>query len=144
MENILRNHFLKLSALATLLVLAGCQSTPTSTSTSAQNDPLPPANPNYAGEIWKFNAQFPNAKALKYEDESLSFNNKHKLDEKGNCHDMSKHPVTIILVLDADGKVSSSTTDVSNGKAECFRQAYASAQFPRPPMAPYRKPIRLR
>jgi len=35
-------------------------------------------------------------------------------------------------------------TDVENSKAACFRQAYAGVQFPKPPVAPYRKPIILK
>jgi hypothetical protein len=92
----------------------------------------------------KFDAQFPSAKATKYENESLAFNNVQKLDEKGNCHGKSIYPVTIILVLDASGRVTSSTTDVENSKAACFRNAYANVQFPKPPVAPYRKPILLK
>ena len=42
------------------------------------------------------------------------------------------------------GKVTGTTTDVEGKKAECFRQAYALAQLPPPPFAPYQKPIRLR
>lgn len=92
----------------------------------------------------KFDAQFPSAKATKYENESLAFNNAKKLDEKGNCHGKSIYPVTIILLLDASGRVMSSTTDVENNKAACFRAAYANVQFPKPPIAPYRKPILLK
>jgi hypothetical protein len=131
-----------LCALGALAVLAGCQTT--STNLAQKDEVAPPSNPLFAGEMSKFNAQFPNAKAMRYEEESLAFNNKEKLDAKGNCHELSKYPVTIVLVLDAKGKVTSSTTDVENSKAACFREAYASAQFPSPPFASYRKPIRLR
>jgi hypothetical protein len=33
---------------------------------------------------------------------------------------------------------------VENAKAACFRNTYASVQFPKPPIAPYRKAILLR
>lgn len=142
----MRNTLFKLSqlsALGALLLTAGCQTT-TSIPTPAQDETPPPSNPGFAGEMNKFNAQFPNDQASRYEEVSLDFNNARKLDQQGNCHDLSKWPVTVILVLDADGKVSSSTADVSSKKAQCFQNLYASAQFPSPPFAPYRKPIKLR
>ncbi|MBV7536591.1 hypothetical protein KW842_12515 [Duganella sp. sic0402] len=129
------------AASAVMMIAAGCASTGGS---SWGNEPPPPANPNFAGEMNKFNAQFPNDKATKYEEVSLNYNNAKKLDEVGNCHDITKHPVVIILTLDAAGKVTRTTTDVEGKKAECFRQAYAGAQLPPPPFAPYQKPIRLR
>jgi len=139
----MRTNMIKLGAIAALAILAGCQTAPQQGS-SQQDEAPPPANPAFTGEMAKFNAQFPNDKATKYEDVSLKFNNDKKLDERGNCHDKSKYPVTIVLTLDADGKVTDAVTDVSNAKAECFRKAYAGVQFPKPPMAPYRKPIQLR
>lgn len=129
-----------LSALCAMLAIAGCQSM----GTPRQDEPAPPPNPAFAGEISKFNAQFPNDKATKYEELSINYNNEKKLDEQGNCHALSIHPVIVILLLDASGKVISSTADVANGKADCFRKLYATAQFPAPPFAPYRKPIRLK
>ncbi len=137
----MRNHILKLSALCAVLLAVGCQST----GMGPSQDEAPPAkNPEFASEMAKFDAQFPNAMATRYEDESIKFNNDKKLDEKGNCHGMSKYPVVIILVLDGSGKVTRSMTDVSNAKAECFRKAYAGVQFPKPPMAGYRKAINLK
>ncbi|WP_426212253.1 hypothetical protein [Massilia sp. TWP1-3-3] len=140
----MRTPFLKLTAICALLIAAGCQTTGTSTSGNAQQETPPPKNPAFATEMSKFDAQFPSAKASKYENESLAFNNAQKLDEKGNCHGKSMYPVTIVLVLDPSGRVASSTTDVENGKAACFRAAYAGVQFPKPPMAGYRKPILLK
>lgn len=135
-------HYLILSAIGAMALLAGCQTM--STQPSQANEPTPPANPAYAGEMAKFNAQFPNDKAMKYENISINYNNNLKLDEKGNCHGLSKYPVIVVLLLDAQGKVTGSTADVQNAKADCFRQSYASAQFPPPPFAPYRKPIKLK
>jgi hypothetical protein len=40
--------------------------------------------------------------------------------------------------------VTRSHTDVENAKAACFRNAYAAVQFPKPPVAPYRKAMHLR
>jgi hypothetical protein len=139
----LRTPFLTLTALCALLLAAGCQTTGSSSETQQQETP-PPKNPAFATEMNKFDAQFPSAKATKYEKETLAFNNAQKLDEKGNCHGKSQYPVTIILMLDATGRVTGSTTDVENGKASCFRAAYAGVQFPKPPVAPYRKPIMLK
>lgn len=139
----MKTNTLKIAAAsAALLMASGCS---TMSGSSWQNDePPPPANPNFATEMNKFHAQFPNERASKYEDVSLNYNNSKKLDERGNCHDISKYPVIIVLTLDAAGKVTRTTTDVEGKKAECFRQAYASAQLPPPPFAPYQKPIRLR
>lgn len=138
----MKQTFLKLSALCAVLVLSACQTT--QTGSSAQDEAPSPKNPEFTSEMAKFNAQFPNAKVSKYEDESIAFNNAQKLDEKGNCHGKSKYPVTIMLLLDANGKVTNTMTDVENGKAACFRQSYASVQFPKPPIAPYRKAILLK
>lgn len=139
----MKTHTLKIAASAAVMMIAtGCS---TMGGSSWQKDePAPPQNPNFAVEMNKFNAQFPNDKASKYEEVSLNFNNAQKLDERGNCHDIARHPVVIVLTLDAAGKVTRTTTDVEGKKAECFRQAYASAQLPPPPFAPYQKPIRLR
>jgi hypothetical protein len=139
----LRTPFLKLTAICTLLIAAGCETTGTSGG-APQHEAPSPKNPGFATEMSKFDAQFPNAKATRYETETLAFNNTHKLDEKGNCHGKSMYPVTIILMLDAAGRVTGSTTDVENSKAACFRAAYAGVQFPKPPIAPYRKPILLK
>ena len=140
----MRTPFLKLTAICALLLAAGCQTTGTSTGSSSQQESPPPKNPGFAAEMNKFDAQFPSAKATRYENETLAFNNAQKLDEKGNCHGKSIYPVTIILLLDATGRVVSSTTDVENKKAACFRASYANVQFPKPPVAPYRKPILLK
>ncbi|CAN7717634.1 hypothetical protein LJR289_005932 [Pseudoduganella sp. LjRoot289] len=139
----MRNTCMKLSALCAALLLAACQTTQT-TGSMAQEEAPSPKNPAFTSEMAKFNAQFPNAKVSKYEDESIAFNNAQKLDERGNCHGKSKYPVTIMLLLDASGKVTNAVTDVENGKAACFRQTYASVQFPKPPIAPYRKAILLK
>ena len=139
----MRLSLFKISTLCAAVLVAGCQSTGPNAGSQQDEAPSPP-NPQFAGEMAKFNAQFPNAKATKYEEESIAFNNEKKLDEKGNCHAKSKYPITLVLVLDADGKVSSTITDVENRKAACFRESYASAQFPKPPIAPYRKAILLK
>ncbi len=131
---------LTLTVLAAALALAGCQTTSMQEMDSTPSVP----NPNFAGEKARFDAQFPNAKVDKYEQESIAFNNQNKLDEKGNCHAKHRDPITIILLLDANGKVTSSLTDVENAKAACFRSTYASVQFPKPPITPYRKAILLR
>ena len=137
---------MKISAICALLLAAGCQTTgdTSGASTPPQNETPPPSNPQFASQMQKFEKQFPNAKATKYEDESLAFNNANKLDMKGNCHGKSAYPVVILLTLDANGRVTDTMTDVQNSKAECFRQAYAGVQFPKPPVAPYFKPIRLK
>jgi hypothetical protein len=137
----LRTSLFKLGALCAVVLATGCQGT--GSTTPANEAPSPP-NPAFAVEMDKFNAQFPSAKATKYETETLRFNNEHKLDEKGDCHGKSQYPITIVLLLDASGKVTSSTTDVENAKAACFRKTYAAVQFPKPPVAPYRKPIMLK
>jgi hypothetical protein len=139
----MRNTCLKIGALCAVLLVSACQTTQT-TSTSAQEEAPSPKNPEFTSEMAKFNAQFPNAKVSKYEDESIAFNNAQKFDERGNCHAKSKYPVTIMLLLDANGKVTNTMTDVENGKAACFRQTYAAVQFPKPPIAPYRKAILLK
>ncbi len=144
----MRTTILKLTAIGALFLAAGCQTTGTSTSGTSgdaqQTEAPSPKNAAFTTEMNKFDAQFPNAKATKYEGDALAFNNKNKFDEKGNCHGKSLYPITIVLVLDAAGRVTSSTTDVENAKAACFRAAYANVQFPKPPMAPYRKPIMLK
>ena len=139
----MRHIGIKLSALGAVLLLAACQTTQT-TGGSAQEEAPSPKNPEFTSEMAKFNAQFPNVKVSKYEDESIAFNNAQKFDERGNCHGKSKYPVTIMLLLDANGKVTNTVTDVENSKAACFRQTYAAVQFPKPPLAPYRKAILLK
>lgn len=137
----MRNYF-KLGALCAVMLAAGCQST--GPSAPNPNEAPPPKNAGFASEMSKFDKQFPSAKNTAYETETLAFNNANKLDEKGNCHGKSIYPVTIMLILDAEGRVTSSMTDVENAKAQCFRKAYAGVKFPRPPVAPYRKPIILK
>lgn len=136
----MRNYF-HAATLCAILLASGCQ---TVGDTANPNEAPSPKNPAFSTELSKFDKQFPNAKATAYETETLAFNNEHKLDEKGNCHGKSIYPVTIILMLDAEGRVTSSITDVENAKAKCFRKAYAGVKFPRPPFAPYRKPIALK
>lgn len=146
----MKTQFLKMSALCALMaVAAGCSTMSGSTSGSSpstppENETAPPANPGFAAQMEKFNAQFPNDKATKYEEVSINYNNAQKFDDRGNCHDMSRFPVTIALTLDATGKVVSTTTDVTGKKAECFRKGYADVKFPAPPFAPYIKAIKLR
>ncbi|HEX8613929.1 MAG TPA: hypothetical protein VF800_21845 [Telluria sp.] len=137
-------HLIKISMLCAAVLMAGCETTGSQQADPNAVEAPSPKNPDFAGEMSKFDAQFPNAKATKYENESIAFNNERKLDQKGNCHGKSKYPVTIVLILDAEGKVTKTMTDVENAKAACFRSAYAGVQFPRPPMAPYRKAILLK
>ena len=140
----MRHTLLKLSALGAVLLLSACQTMQTSNTSAAQDEAPSPKNPEFTSEMAKFNAQFPNPKVSKYEEESIAHNNAQKFDERGNCHGKSKYPVTIMLLLDANGKVTNTVTDVENSKAACFRQNYASVQFPKPPIAPYRKAILLK
>ena len=144
----MRNSLLKISALCAAVMIAGCQTSPTGSTGANGNADAPeapsPANPQFASEMAKFNAQFPNPKVTKYEEESIAYNNAHKFDEKGGCHTKARNPITIMLVLDANGKVTETATDVENAKAKCFRENYATVQFPRPPIAPYRKAILLK
>ena len=141
----MRLPFIKVSALCAALLIAGCQTSPTGAPGASDAPEAPsPANPAFQGEMAKFNAQFPNDKATKYENDSIAYNNEKKFDEKNGCHGKARNPITIVLVLDANGKVTSTTTDVENAKAKCFRDTYANVQFPRPPMAPYRKAILLK
>jgi hypothetical protein len=135
----MRNH-LTLGALCVAMLAAGCQSVPTAPN---PNEAPPPKNAGFGAEMDKFNKQFPNAKNTAYETQTLAYNNAQKLNEKGNCHVKSIHPVTIILTLDATGRVTDSITDVENAKAQCFRKNYAGVKFAPPPVAPYRKPIML-
>jgi hypothetical protein len=138
----LRISTIKLGALCAVLLATGCQ---TASVTAPQaNEAPPPANPAFAGEMNKFNAQFPNDKATKYEVESLRYSDDHKFDRKGDCHGKSIYPVTIVLLIDGKGNVTGTTTDVQNAKAACFRQAYVGVQMPKPPFAPYRKPILMK
>ncbi|NHZ65570.1 hypothetical protein [Massilia genomosp. 1] len=137
-------HLIKISMLCAAVLMAGCETTGSKQADPNAVEAPSPKNPDFAGEMAKFDAQFPNAKATKYENESIAFNNDRKLDQKGDCHGKSKYPVTIVLILDADGKVTKTMTDVENAKAACFRSAYNGVQFPRPPMAPYRKAILLK
>ncbi|MDM5175675.1 hypothetical protein PO883_00420 [Massilia sp. DJPM01] len=139
----MRKHLIKISMLCAAVLMAACETTGTKPADPNAVEAPSPKNPDFSAEMAKFDAQFPNAKATKYENESIAFNNERKLDQKGNCHGKSKYPVTIVLVLDAEGKVTKTMTDVENAKASCFRSAYAGVQFPRPPMAPYRKAILL-
>jgi hypothetical protein len=130
--------------LCAAVLMAGCETTGSKQADPNAVEAPSPKNPDFAGEMARFDAQFPNAKATKYENESIAFNNDRKLDQKGDCHGKSTYPVTIVLVLDAEGKVTKTMTDVENAKARCFRSAYDGVQFPRPPMAPYRKAILLK
>lgn len=140
----MRIPYFKLGAICAVMLAAGCGTTSSSTTSGQSNEAPPPKNPAFTTEMSKFNAQFPNAKNTAYETTTLAFNNANKLDEKGDCHGKSMYPVTIILILDAEGRVTSSNTDVENSKAACFRKSYADVKFPRPPVAPYRKPIMLK
>ena len=141
----MRIPFLKISTLCAAVLIVGCQTSPTGGPGANDAPEAPsPANPEFTGEMAKFNAQFPNDKATKYETESIAYNAEKKFDEKNGCHGKARNPITIVLVLDATGKVTSSMTDVENVKAKCFREIYAGVQFPRPPMAPYRKAILLK
>ena len=102
-ENNLKNQYLKIGAMGALMALAaGCSTM----GGPPANEAPPVVNPNFATEMNKFNAQFPNDKATKYEEISLNYNNAQKLDERGSCHDLSKYPVVIVLTLDAQGKVT--------------------------------------
>jgi len=75
----MRNLYFNIAALGALALAAGCQ-----TMKPQQDEAPPAANPGFAAEMAKFNAQFPNDKATKYEDVSINFNNAQKLDERGN------------------------------------------------------------
>ncbi len=65
-----------------------------------------------------------------------------RLDINSGCYE--KNPgerISLILIVDRNGRITHSYSDSKTAKAKCFKAAYKGAQMPIPPFAPL--PVQL-
>jgi hypothetical protein len=68
--------------------------------------------------------------------------NAQHLDERSGCYAKNVgQRISLILIVDRNGRVVQSHSDSNTPKAKCFKAAYLGAQMPIPPFVPL--PVRL-
>ena len=65
------------------------------------------------------------------------FTNENRLDSKDHCYDRAQGQVEVILIIDDKGFIKSVLANVTNSKADCFKQSYLGLRVPPPPFAPF-------
>lgn len=74
---------------------------------------------------------------IEYGQQWALFNNRNRIDEKGDCYHKHPKPFEQVLILDSQGIVTDIIADQDNDKSRCFRDSYLRVQFPPPPVAPF-------
>jgi len=68
--------------------------------------------------------------------------NAQHLDEKSGCYAKNVgQRISLILIVDRNGRIGQSYSDSNTPKAKCFKAAYLGAQMPIPPFFPL--PVQL-
>lgn len=68
--------------------------------------------------------------------------NAQHLDERSGCYAKNVgQRISLILIVDRNGRVTQSHSDSKTPKAKCFKAAYLGAQMPIPPFVPL--PVQL-
>jgi hypothetical protein len=68
--------------------------------------------------------------------------NAQHLDEKSGCYAKNVgQRISLILIVDRNGRIGQSYSDNKTPKAKCFKAAYLGAQMPIPPFFPL--PVQL-
>jgi hypothetical protein len=68
--------------------------------------------------------------------------NAQRLDEKSGCYAKNVgQRISLILIVDRNGRIGQSYSDNNTPKAKCFKAAYLGAQMPIPPFFPL--PVQL-
>jgi hypothetical protein len=68
--------------------------------------------------------------------------NARHLDEKSGCYAKNVgQRISLILIVDRNGRIIESYSDSKTAKAKCFKAAYLGAQMPIPPFTPL--PVQL-
>jgi hypothetical protein len=102
----------------------------------------PPAADTYASAL----ALYDRAKDLPgfadYVNVFVRSQNAQHLDERSGCYakDVGRR-VSLILIVDRNGRIIQSSSDSKTPKAKCFKAAYLGAQMPIPPFVPL--PVQL-
>jgi hypothetical protein len=111
------------------LLVAGCAASP-------------PAADTYASAL----ALFDRAKDLPgfadYVNAFVRSQNAQHVDEKSGCYAKNVgRRISLILIVDRNGRIIQSYSDSKTPKAKCFKAAYLGAQMPIPPFVPL--PVQL-
>jgi hypothetical protein len=111
------------------LVVAGCSASP-------------PTADTYASAM----ALYDRAKDLPgfgdYVNAFVRSQNAQHLDERSGCYAKNVgQRISLILIVDRNGRIVQSYSDSNTPKAKCFKAAYVGAQMPIPPFVPL--PVRL-
>jgi hypothetical protein len=68
--------------------------------------------------------------------------NAQHLDERSGCYAKNVgQRISLILIVDRNGRIVQSYSDSNTRKAKCFKAAYLGAQMPIPPFVPL--PVQL-
>ena len=71
--------------------------------------------------------------------------NAQHLDEKSGCYAKNiGQRISLILIVDRNGRIIQSYSDINTPKAKCFKAAYLGAQMPIPPFVPLPVQLALR
>ena len=72
-----------------------------------------------------------------YLNEFIQNNNKLKLDTKDGCFAMSSGELVMYITINAQGKIESVVTNLTNSKSKCFKQTYIGLSVNPPPFSPF-------
>jgi len=102
----------------------------------------PPAADTYPSAL----ALFDRAKDLPgftdYVNAFVRSQNAQHLDERSGCYAKNVgQRISLILIVDRNGRIIQSYSDSKTPKAKCFKAAYLGAQMPIPPFVPL--PVQL-
>ena len=73
---------------------------------------------------------------MEYLNQRLAYENKNKLDAKGDCYSLPGDGVPIIIRIDKSGVVDEVYLKSGGEKSLCFKKTYMSTAFGTPPKAP--------
>lgn len=72
-----------------------------------------------------------------YLNEFIQNNNKLKLDTKDGCFAMASGELIMYITVNAQGKIKSVDTNLTNAKSKCFQQTYIGLSVKPPPFYPF-------
>lgn len=72
-----------------------------------------------------------------YLDYFIQNNNKLKLDTKDGCFAMASGELVMYITVNAQGKIESVVTNLTNSKSKCFKQTYIGLSVKPPPFSPF-------
>lgn len=102
----------------------------------------PPATDNFQSAEALFNRAKDLPGFTDYVNAFVRSQSAQRLDINSRCYKKNVgQRISLILIVDRNGRITESYSDSKAAKAKCFKAAYKGAQMPIPPFAPF--PVQL-